>query len=122
MHDDRELLEMAAKAAGYDVVWNEHWKCFQHRNQSPDKFGNVRHPWVPLDDDGDALRLAVELRLDIRFLDGFKQVSCFRGAFGDAMHLHGLVGYGGGADREPSAENVRRAIVRVAAAIGEAMQ
>ena len=65
MHDDRELLELAAKAAGYDVVWNEHWKCFQHRNQSPDKFGNVRHPWVPLDDDGDALRLAYSIRLRI---------------------------------------------------------
>ena len=118
MKSDRELLELAAKAAGYVVEPDAHipsggiWLA----ESDGDK------PWNPLTDDGDALRLAVELRLDIRFLDGFKQVSCFRGAFGDAMHLHGLVGYGGGADREPSAENVRRAIVRVAAAIGEAMQ
>lgn len=62
---DKELLELAAKAAGYDVVWNPLWQCFQHKNPIPDKYGTFRHPWIPLDDDGDALRLAVKLGIQI---------------------------------------------------------
>jgi hypothetical protein len=46
---DRELWELAAKAAG---MWD-------HKNDCIDK------PWTPLHDDGDALRLAVKLRIDI---------------------------------------------------------
>ncbi len=64
--NDRELLEMAAKAAGiehvnydgvdYDggaglVIVGEH--------------GQHLHGWNPLKDDGDALRLAVKLQLTI---------------------------------------------------------
>lgn len=49
---DRELLELAAKAAGIDV----------HTIEDAD---GVLHwdGWNPLTDDGDALRLAVKLRL-----------------------------------------------------------
>lgn len=65
MMEDKDLLELAAKAAGYDVVWNEYWGCFQHRNPLPDQFGALRHPWIPLADDGDALRLAVKLGLQV---------------------------------------------------------
>lgn len=42
---DRELLEMAAKAAGY---WSKAFNCS----------ANLPLNWTPLDDDGDALRLA----------------------------------------------------------------
>ena len=56
--NDRELLEMAAKAAGYDELrWSMLRQCFFDR-------GGVY--WRPLDDDGDALRLAVKLQLQIR--------------------------------------------------------
>ena len=52
---DRELLELAAKAAGWNI------------SETP--FGQWRRDekywWDPLTDDGDALRLAVKLRLDI---------------------------------------------------------
>lgn len=58
---DRELLEMAAKAAGInhhhiddDGVW---WRN-SHMSESVYK-------WNPLADDGDALRLAVKLNLII---------------------------------------------------------
>ena len=55
---DRELLEMAAKAAGYDGLrWSMLRQCFY------DCSGIY---WRPLDDDGDALRLAVKLQLQIR--------------------------------------------------------
>lgn len=58
MKSDRDLLELAAKAAGYanptsdDDMW-QHVESGQF------------HQWNPLDDDGDALRLAVKLGLSI---------------------------------------------------------
>ena len=62
---DKELLELAAKAAGYEVRWNDMWKCFVHVNPHyidyPQTMAGSRPHWVPLDDDGDALRLAVRL-------------------------------------------------------------
>lgn len=57
---DRELLELAAKAAGYDFItveehdtgdWIAAWK------------GQESIDWNPLTDDGDAFRLAVKLQL-----------------------------------------------------------
>jgi hypothetical protein len=57
---DRELLELAAKAAG--IVYGEH-KCglLVKDNDYP----LCNRVWNPLEDDGDALRLAVKLRLEI---------------------------------------------------------
>ena len=52
---DRELLELAAKAAGVDARRLAHaW---------PDRFDDEQ--WNPLTDDGDALRLAVRLGIDV---------------------------------------------------------
>ena len=56
---DKELLELAAKAAEIKIRW------------SADSLGNQTGPWIfnsrwnPLTDDGDALRLAVKLGLDV---------------------------------------------------------
>lgn len=57
---DRELLELAAKAAGYKIAWE----------------GGCVTGWMagggwwnPLTDDGDALRLAAKLRLTLRIED-----------------------------------------------------
>jgi hypothetical protein len=112
---DRELLELAAKAAGYDVVWNEQWSCFQHRNPQPDKHGTMRHPWVPLDDDGDALRLAVKLEL-ITGHDADDKL-----AYAQVRHPHFSANeFYGGADLDSCAAT-RRAIVRAAAEIGKEM-
>jgi hypothetical protein len=52
---DKELLELAAKAAGV------------HQSEMLGREG-----WNPLSDEGDALRLAVKLKLDIQ--PGFCQV------------------------------------------------
>ena len=63
---DRELLELAAKAAGYVVdecVSSGLW--VYERNAA---WKEVEHPiflWNPLKNDGDALRLTVKLNLDI---------------------------------------------------------
>ena len=60
---DRELLELAAKAAG-DVTHEEVWKGeYSH-------FERNGYGWNPLTDDGDALRLAVKLQLGIAVGDG----------------------------------------------------
>lgn len=62
MSADRELLELAAKAAGLEVQlyerepheeWGAYRSCLMHEGRE----------WNPLTDDGDALRLAVILRL-----------------------------------------------------------
>ncbi|WP_236233652.1 hypothetical protein [Pseudomonas tohonis] len=62
---DRELLEMAARAAGISYTWCESWKCMARPLFSGDGW-DYSATWSPLHDDGDALRLAVALRLDLQ--------------------------------------------------------
>lgn len=59
----RELVELAAKAAGHEVVQYEGNGCVLVYN--PDCAFNPRTTllWKPLYDDGDAFRLAVKLRI-----------------------------------------------------------
>lgn len=105
--DDKKLLEMVAKAAGIKVIRSRlddaAFRDFLIRN-SPRNNGQEFGPWNPLEDDGDALRLAINLNLPI------------------VPHTHGIgwidVGYVKelcGAD--PLAAT-RRAIVRAAAQLG----
>lgn len=55
---DRELLEVAAKAAGIGACPCRMKHCHKW-------YGVNGQPWNPLDDDGDALRLAVRLGLEV---------------------------------------------------------
>ena len=57
---DRELLELAAKAAGIEIMdwYGERFSC---RN----RFETELFAWNPLTDDGDALRLAVKLKMEV---------------------------------------------------------
>ena len=69
---DIELMEQAARAAGLDVHRGERWQSDMlfravPRPNSP-LVANVE--WNPLADDGDALRLAVALLLDVRHVHG----------------------------------------------------
>ena len=67
---DRELLELAAKAAGIEVEWRE-WTTGRIAEFQTIKY--TKHEgfwgngvcWNPLTDDGQALRLAVKLRIDL---------------------------------------------------------
>lgn len=67
--NDRELLELAARAAGVKARWfrvNQWRQVGGHKMQTgqEDVFGTHHSkPWNPLTDDGDALRLAVKLGL-----------------------------------------------------------
>lgn len=60
--NDRELLELAAKATGQVGEWSKTiggWDCLVIN-------GQTSNPWQPLHDDGDALRLAVQLGLSVQ--------------------------------------------------------
>lgn len=106
MKTDRELLELAAKAAGEDVEWHDTGSYFYRRacNWPAEKgFFN------PLHDDAEALRLAVKLRLDIEFIDECDTAYVSN----EKADVVVTVAIG---DIE-----LRRAIVRAAASIGEAM-
>lgn len=119
---DRELLEAAAKAAGYsDAKWQdmEGWGEVRYGFSSAiwsDKIfeeGGSGY-WNPLTDDGDALRLAVKLRmfLDLEYLCAQAKSHAWFGGGDDpsAGMAHD--------ECDPYAAT-RRAIVRAAAAMGE---
>lgn len=103
---DRELLELAAKAAGVSV-----WTDIDGDYYS-EGFGVVERPWNPITDDGDALRLAVNLRLSVS-VDQWEVSVWKTGSGHDELVETATMGY-------PIEEAVRRCIVRVAAALGKA--
>lgn len=102
---DRELLELAAKAAELDVEYIDK-RGFEWRRNAPKAFYPKVgiNEWNPLTNDGDALRLAVKLGL-------FAEYDC-------ASQLQAISEVPG---VNPYAD-VRRAIVRAAAEIGRAMK
>lgn len=109
--NDRELLELAAKAAGYEA-----WDWLGKDGLLNVYDANGRHDcWNPLTDDGDAFRLAVKLHLNI-FIG--RQGTCVNDGemplrnFPIAIEHHGDDAYAA----------TRRAIVRAAAQIGREMK
>jgi hypothetical protein len=104
---DRELLEFAAKAAVIDALRLPHaW---------PDRFDDDQ--WNPLADDGDALRLACHLRINIEHIENSGRrpfgVNCWPLGRGDCGHTE--------TDVTDYNAATRRAIVRAAAEIGRNM-
>lgn len=57
---DRELLELAAKAAGWKIFWKNGAAYEERETRGAVTFGRG---WNPLEDDGDALRLAVKMKM-----------------------------------------------------------
>lgn len=108
---DRELLELAAKAAGINRRYYEAFGEWGLIDDDPD--GGF---WNPLTDDGAALRLAVKLGVDIEFHTNPEVVEPWVDAFAK-------VGGGGGELLNPDHyAATRRAIVRAAAEIGRSME
>lgn len=105
---DRELLELAAKAAGIDLQWMGEGRmaaCFDPAGEN--------EWWNPLTDDGDALRLMAKLRLDVcRPHSKHAEVCVWSDARSDFICEP---------DEVDPAAATRRAIVRAAAEIGKAM-
>jgi hypothetical protein len=109
---DRELLELAAKAVGIEFSW------INGDGARLDRKPGVMQPyvrWNPLTDDGDALRLAVKLRLVVD-IGGVAPTH-------ERIYVGGLEGY---LAHEPTGADIdaatRRAITRAAAEIGRTMK
>lgn len=112
MTTDRELLEKAAKAAGIELLRcrldDPMWRDMLLTEAT---YSNGRKGWNPLTDDGDALRLAVQLRIRVwyRYEDG-DQVNCI---------CHGRNSPVYEDCKNDAGAATRRAIVRAAAAVGD---
>ena len=115
---DRELLELAAKAAGYPLIEAT-------RRLTKDKYFEIiynaagnRAAWNPLTDDGDALRLAVKLELCMDFR---LKASWVCNQDNPDSSLGEWMGISEWHHTDPYAAT-RRAIVRAAAEIGKGMK
>lgn len=109
---DRELLELAARAAGLtNHAYCEAWKTFAAYDASDDRFYGPS--WNPLTDDGDALRLAVKLHINLRHLSFLVPES--------AEVQAGICGefWPGEKAQGDACAATRRAIIRAAAEIGK---
>jgi len=106
---NRELLELAAKAAGIELLWT----CGGQPVNVPTLFKGMGSDevWNPLADDGDALRLAVRLGLliDTQYNNG---VGVGSASFEEVWESAAV---------DPLAAT-RLAIVRAAAEIGRNMK
>ena len=100
---DKELLEFAAKAGGY---------LYEDETLRNDDTGFNYAGWNPLADDGDALRLAVLLEIDLIVGTGAKFVTT-------RTHVEQINEYLYAQDKYAAS---RRAIVRAAAEIGRSMK
>ncbi|HBO0952575.1 hypothetical protein I5L34_02705 [Pseudomonas aeruginosa] len=118
--NDRTLLELAARAAGMNIqrsrLDDPLHRDFLMNGEGVRNPGQCSFPWNPRDDDGDALRLAVRLNMDIRYESYDSGVAVIVGGAWDGAPeaVHEIFERDG-----PRA--TRRAIVRAAAEIGKSM-
>lgn len=108
--NDRELLKAAAKAAGVPLRWPHDPATYERVDGVPPRRTDTWESWSPLTDDGDALRLAVKLRIDLSI---WPEKACVQ-SVGGVLLEHPIFENG-----DPYAAT-RRAIVRAAAAIAQA--
>ena len=108
---DRELLELAAKAIGEkcEQMGSGKFGLYKPRQGYMQAYIN----WDPLEDDGDALRLAVKLHMCVTSFTDEQMVGFVVGK--DGRNVHEAPGI------DPYAAT-RRAIVRAAAEIGRSMK
>ena len=125
--NDRELLELAAKAAGM-TGWSYTGAlgmCKMINSSRPDATGSIGPNWNPLTDDGDALRLAAKLRLGIEFNEASVVASWVDDGY-ESKEIYGYPDQTQDDDFNIVYTNhdkaARRAIVRAAAEIGRQMQ
>jgi len=109
---DRELLEAAARAAGYTLIENGH----DVRGRPWLWCAELEDNWDPLADDGDALRLAVKLGINVTY-KSFGEDEVIASDSEDRLDGWFTEPYG---ENKPAA--ARRVIVRAAAAIAQSAQ
>ena len=114
---DRELLEKAARAIHLVVEsYTENMNCWAYLQGAPAN-RDGEYPifiWNPLDDDGDALRLAVNLGIDVTY-KAFGEDEVMVSASDDQFDGWFTEPYG-----DDKAAATRRAIVRAAAEMADA--
>lgn len=109
--NDREMLELGAKAAGFQ--WNPTisgsalYGCFET------DVNQTTYAWNPFADDGDALQLAAQLEIDITY-KAFGEDEVLVSASDDRFLGWFTVPYG-----NDKLAATRRAIMRAAAEIGK---
>jgi len=103
---DRELLELAAKAAGFEVNVAKGGGCWRNDGSK------IWPKWNPLTDDGDAFRLAVKLGIGVNFYpDNDSVAASITDNVGQSSEIISQIGTCG----------TRYAIVKVAAEIGKSL-
>lgn len=112
---DRELLELAAKAAGIRLHENQCYGTSGLKIYSDGAIPCDTRRWNPLTDDGDALRLANSCKIGLKhgpqYVDAYAELNKY--SYGQATEYC--------LTEEERGEATRRAIVHVAAEIGKAM-
>jgi len=110
---DREMLELAARAAGLSFKWRDGDPKWGPEHVGPAAWINeCWQAWNPLTDDGDALRLSVRLRMDVQHFEGLEMCEACK-------HPYQACGEDYGCDPDAA---TRRAITRAAAEIGKSME
>lgn len=104
---DHELLKLSAKAMGFDLEYRRGSDAFYY--DDPD---SGREQWQPLSDEGQAVRVAVELQLSILWFTKLQYVMVERGGFGENI---------GWIDDAGKAGALRQAVTVVAAQIGSTL-
>ncbi len=117
MKPDRELLELAAKAAGIRALRDPYGVLRDCTGMHPSQNIFAGEPWNPLEDDGDALRAMVKRRIKVRYNEALGQALAWPEGANESEALTVNVE---DCDRDEYAAT-RRAIVRALAAIGEAL-
>ena len=110
MKTDRELLELAAKAAGICIEFYEaHGReiCKKANDYGPN------NRWNPLTNDGDSRRL--QIKLGIALIQQGPYLTAFVPDYSPILTYDELIGCG------DDCAAARLAVLRTAAAIGEAM-
>jgi hypothetical protein len=116
MMSDKKMLELAAKAAGIEARWSPDGLLRDCTDGHPAMNIYAAPTWNPLTDDGDALRLAVKLKLDVFFHTSIVEAHIAGGRIPPIHHIAREI-YG----TNPYVAT-RRAIVRAAAEIGKEMR
>jgi hypothetical protein len=111
---DSELLELAANGAGFEWRWFGATFCTLRDPEMA-----IYKPWNPLEDDGDAFRLAVRLRFDICTEDNDPHPTEDRNiSHVNVWPLNGGIGASEELEPDPYAAT-RRAVVRAAASMAK---
>ena len=110
---DKELLKLAAKAAGIELSGGDHGDILRVYFTDPHNGLRRYTEWNPLEDDGDAFRLAVKLQIHFARYDNYISACPLEQPDDEQTEWN--------SPHKSQNEAARRAIVRAASEIGKNM-